>query len=216
MANNYTALIQDIKDFTENDATEFTDNIALIIDLAELRLGKDLDVKGFNGSGTTTVSTKAVAIPTTDAVGDAVTVISINFVRSTPSASGGVQVTLQQKEQDFIETYWPNAAATGTPRFYALTDNANIIVAPTPSSSTAFLFDFTLRLDPLVASSNETNYLTDHYYDALLYTCLIVSAGFMKEEPQEFSVWNTMYQEAILRGREEEKRIKADRNRRRN
>lgn len=210
MANNYTALIQDIKDFTENDATEFTDNIALIIDLAELRLGKDLDVKGFNGSGTTTVSTKAVAIPTTH------TVISINFVRSTPSASGGVQVTLQQKEQDFIETYWPNAAATGTPRFYALTDNANIIVAPTPSSSTAFLFDFTLRLDPLVASSNETNYLTDHYYDALLYTCLIVSAGFMKEEPQEFSVWNTMYQEAILRGREEEKRIKADRNRRRN
>ena len=210
MANNYTALIQDIKDFTENDAAEFTDNIALIIDLAELRLGKDLDVKGFNGSGTTTVSTKAVAIPTTH------TVISINFVRSTPSASGGVQVTLQQKEQDFIETYWPNAAATGTPRFYALTNNANIIVAPTPSSSTAFLFDFTLRLDPLVASSNETNYLTDHYYDALLYTCLIVSAGFMKEEPQEFSVWNTMYQEAILRGREEEKRIKADRNRRRN
>jgi len=210
MANNYTALIQDIKDFTENDAAEFTDNIALIIDLAELRLGKDLDVKGFNGSGTTTVSTKAVAIPTTH------TVISINFVRSTPSASGGVQVTLQQKEQDFIETYWPNAAATGTPRFYALTDNANIIVAPTPSSSTAFLFDYTLRLAPLVASSNETNYLTDHYYDALLYTCLIVSAGFMKEEPQEFSVWNTMYQEAILRGREEEKRIKADRNRRRN
>lgn len=209
MANNYTALVQDIQDFTENDATEFTDNIALIIDLAELRLRKDLGlIKGFRGTGSTTASTKSVTIPTTD------TVVSIQFVKSTPS--GGTQLTLIQKDESFIESFWTDATSTGTPRYYAQINDTTIAVAPTPSASTTFDFIYTLQLAPLVATTNETNYLTDNYYDALLYASLISSVAFMKEEPQEFQVWNTKYQEAMIRGQAEEKRIHQDIDRRRN
>ena len=40
--SNYTTLVQDIKDFTENNGTDFADEIDRFIDNTELRLSKEL------------------------------------------------------------------------------------------------------------------------------------------------------------------------------
>ena len=44
---NYTSLVQNIKDFMEDDGTEFSNSVDTFIDLTELRLSRDLKIPAF-------------------------------------------------------------------------------------------------------------------------------------------------------------------------
>ena len=208
IAATYAILKQDIQDWLENDASEFTDEIDTFIDLGELRVHKDADLAIFRGTDTATATAgnHTITIPTTDEV------IAIRDVRSLPS--GGTTVGLIQKDESFIREFWPVAATQGTPRFWAPLDTVSILIAPAANASTTLTFYYTKRLSPLSAS-NTTNYLTTDCYDALLYACLIEAAAFNKNEDVDHTIFNTKYQEAIGRMLAEEKRINTDRVRRR-
>jgi len=208
MATTYAALKQDIQDWMENDATEFTDEIDTFIDMAELRIQKDLDLTAFRGSATAAISqTDATAtIPTTD------TVIAI---REVTHGTGTSQVAMLQKDESFMYEFNPGGATEGTPRYWAPYSDTVIAFAPAASASGTLTFYYSKRLTALSAS-NTTNYLTTNYQDALLYAALIEAAIFMKEEAETLGAFNTKYQEAIGRGVKEETRILQDRYRRRN
>ena len=44
---NYTELVQNIKDFMEDDGTEFSNAVPTFIELTELRLSRDLKIPAF-------------------------------------------------------------------------------------------------------------------------------------------------------------------------
>ena len=44
---NYTTLVQNIKDFMEDDGAEFSNAVDTFIDLTELRLSRDLKIPAF-------------------------------------------------------------------------------------------------------------------------------------------------------------------------
>ena len=148
--STYTKLVADIKDFMEDDGSEFSDAVDTFIDLAELKLSRDLAVPAFRKrqTGTLTSSDPFLTLPT-----DLVTLEYFQLNNS------NVRTSLLLKSDEFMQEFWPNRTSTGTPKYYAYFDNSTIYVAPTPSANTPVEISYRRRLDAL-SSSNTSNWLT--------------------------------------------------------
>ena len=127
MSFTYTTLKQSIQDYTQNDETTFLSQIPLFIELSEERILKNVQLSLFrrNVSGSFSSSNKFLAVPS-----DFLAPMSLSFTNSDSES-----VFLEFKDADFIQSYNPNPATTGIPRYYAVFDVDNFIVSPTPNSS---------------------------------------------------------------------------------
>ena len=123
---NYTYLVDDIIQATENDSSDFLTYIPKIVNRAEERLTRDLDDYGL-------VSYTSVA------VSSGVNLITLpsgtRVVKNFNVVSNGTRINLLQRTDEYIRDYWPVSASTGTPEYYARRNNTTVIVAPTPVST---------------------------------------------------------------------------------
>tara|TARA_R100001015_G_C4627676_1_gene187346 strand:+ start:1424 stop:2278 length:855 start_codon:yes stop_codon:yes gene_type:complete len=126
MTYTYTELKTAIKDYTENQETTFVSHLSDFIFTAEERIFKSVDLDFFrkNVNGTTTSSNQFLAVPT-----DYLASFSLSIVNS------GTREFLLQKDVNFLQEYSPDTTATGVPRYYALFDSDNFILAPTPNGA---------------------------------------------------------------------------------
>ena len=124
MSFTYSTLKQALKDYTQNDETSFVSNLPMFIRLAEERILKAVQLNFFekNASGTMTASNKFLACP-------------LDFLASNSLAltNNSNFEFLEFKELEFVQSYNPNPATTGTPKYYAQFDVDNFILAPTRS-----------------------------------------------------------------------------------
>ena len=125
MSFTYTTLKQAVQDYVQNDETTFLSQMPLFIRMTEERILKNIQLSLFqkNVSGTLTASNKYLAAPT-----DFLAPISLSIVSSSEN------VFLDFKDANFVQSFNPNSATTGVPRFYAQYDVDNFIVGPTPNS----------------------------------------------------------------------------------
>ena len=125
---NYSDLKTDIINTSENDGTEFSNQVPKFIQKAEFRLVKELDDFGLDEYTTVSVSSgNASAITLNDRVR---LVRNINF-----KTSSGTSVTnLLPRTVEYVNDYWPVSASTGTPRYYTRKNNSTIKIVPTPVS----------------------------------------------------------------------------------
>lgn len=196
---DYDTLTQRIQDWTENDATEFTNIIDTIIGLGELRIQREADLTIFRKEDTATLSignTTVQSLPTD--------IVRVRWIK----AQSGEH--LLSKDESYINEYNKNATA-GAPVYWAYkTDGDEIIVGPSPDVAYTLDIGYTYRIDGL-SSTNSNNWLGDNAEDVLLYACLLEAQGFMKEEQQEFDRWTGMYERALQTlVNEEQKRRRSD------
>ena len=184
--STYTKLVAAIKDFMEDDGSEFSDAVDTFIDLAELKLSRDLAVPAFRKrqTGTLTSSDPFLTLPT-----DLVTLEYFQLNNS------NVRTSLLLKSDEFMQEFWPNRTSTGTPKYYAYFDNSTIYVAPTPSANTPVEISYRRRLDAL-SSSNTCIWLTTDAYDALLYACLIEASHYNRND-KLLQYHSGLYQKAV-------------------
>ena len=125
MSFTYSTLKSALKDYTQNDETSFVSNLPLFIRLAEERILKAVQLSVFekNASGTMTANNQFLACPSDFLASNSLTITnSSNFEY------------LQFKELEFVQSYNPNSATTGTPKYYAQFDVDHFLIAPTPDS----------------------------------------------------------------------------------
>lgn len=165
---NYSTLKQNIKDFMEDDGTEFSNAIDTFIDITELKLSRELKIPAFRrrATSTTTSGDPFITMPT-----DMVSLENLHLIESNS------RTLLLLRSDEFMMEYWPDRTATGSPRYYAYFDDDTIYVAPTPSSNISVEISYRRRL-PALSSSNTTNWLTDNASDALLYGSLVEASAF--------------------------------------
>ena len=127
MSYTYTTLKQAIQDYTENDETTFIRNLPIFIRNTEERILKNVQLSLFqrNAAGTLTFSNKFLTAPS-----DFLAPFSLSYTDSSSE-----QVFLDFKDANFVQSFNPNPATTGTPRFYAQYDLDHFIIGPTPNSS---------------------------------------------------------------------------------
>ena len=145
MSFTYTQLKTAIEDYTENNETSFLSNIPLFIRLTEERILKNVQLNLFrkNVAGAMTASNQFLEMPS-----DFLAPFSLSFTNSDSDTT-----FVEYKDPEFVQTYTPNTATTGAPRYYAAYDLDNFILGPTPNSSYAVELHYFYRPESLTEST---------------------------------------------------------------
>ncbi len=190
MSFTYDQLKQAVQDYTENDETSFVNNLPVFIRQAEERILKNVQLSFFrkNVTGNMTSSNKYLAVPS-----DFLAPFSLSFVDSNSD-----HVFLDFKDVDFVQSFHPNSATTGNPRYYAVFDVDNFVLGPTPDSAYAVELHYFYRPASLTAGSGSgTTWLSENAELTLLYGTLIEAYIYMKGEPDIMAQYEKRFVEAI-------------------
>lgn len=196
---NYTYLVEDIIDATENDGSEFLAAIPKMVNRVEERLTKTLDDYGLVTSTSVALSAgkNTFTVPTGTLI-----------IKNIHIKDAGTKIGLLQRTDEFINDYWPVSASTGTPKYYARKTNTEIMFAPTASATYGGTIVYTVKPSALT-SANQTNYYSDYCYDALFYGCMVEAGDFMKNYNVS-NVYEQRYQNAIQLLRNQARRTRRD------
>jgi len=190
MSFTYAQLKQAIQDYTENDETTFVTNLPVFIRAAEERILKNIQLTLFrkNVSASFTASNEYLASPT-----DFLAPFSLSYT----DAEGDKEFLLF-KDVNFIQDYNPDATDTGAPRYYAVFDINNFIIAPTPNSNYSVELHYYYRPESLTAGADSgTTWLSENATMAMLYGSLIEAYTFMKGEQDLVANYNQRFVEAL-------------------
>ena len=190
MSFTYTQLKTAIQDFCENTETSFVTNLPLFIRAAEERILKSVQLSFFrkNVTANFSASDQFLAIPS-----DFLAPFSLSFTDSSSNKN-----FLDFKDVNFLQEFTPNAATTGTPRYYAVFDVSNFIIAPTPASALAVELHYYYRPGSLTTGGDSgTTWLSENAELALLYGSLYEAYTFMKGEADVLQNYNARLVEAI-------------------
>ena len=175
MTYTYSELKQAIQDYTENDETTFVNNLDNFIRNTEERILKGVQLTVFrkNASGSATTGNKYLAAPT-----DFLAPYSMSVV------NGSNNEFLLYKDVNFLQSYNPNSASTGTPKYYGYFDVDNFILAPTPDADYSVEIHYLYRPASLTAQGDSgTTWLSQNAPVTMLYGSLVEAYTFMKGEP---------------------------------
>ena len=191
MSYTQTTLKQAIQDYAENDETTFVNNLDNFIQNAEEKILKLVDLEYFrkNVSAVMTSGNKFLAQPS-----DYLSTFSISY-----NDNAGVEHTfIEQKDVNFIQSYWPNSSNTGPPRYYGIFDVNNFILAPTPDQSYSVELHYYYRPTSLTAGADGgTTWLATNAPNALLYGSLVEAYTFMKGEADVIQNYTQRFVEAV-------------------
>ena len=189
MALTYSTLVQAIKDYTDYEETVFVSQIDRFISNAEQRILLDVQLPVFrkNQQGTLNADNKYLALPS-----DFLAPFSLSVV------SSNTYDFLLNKDFNFIQESYPDTTETGKPKFYAIFDDTNLIVAPMPDAAYTMEFHYFYAPDGLSAANTST-WLSSNAYDSLLYAALVEAYIFMKGDTELLSYYQGRYQETLPR-----------------
>jgi hypothetical protein len=187
---NYSSLVSNIKNFLEDDSTEFSDSIDAIVDQAEEIIFQRLpNMPCFrqNATGNLVAGTSSY------------TIASARIVRQVSITVSSETTYLNHRIDSYLRDYWPNSTTQGTPIMYS-TDSAStsgtiITVAPTPSSTNAYRVDFSAPATGL-SSGTTTTWLGDNAENVILSACLYEASAFLKA-PETVSLYKSQFDEAV-------------------
>jgi hypothetical protein len=189
MSFTYAQLKQAIQDYAENDEASFVNNLPIFIRNTEERILKNVQLSLFrkNSVGSLTTGNKYLACPS-----DYLAPMALSY-----TDGSGEKAFLDFKDVDFIQTVHPNAASTGSPRFYAAFDVDNFIVAPTPDADYAVEIHYFYRPASLTAGADSgTTWLSENASMTMLYGALVEAYTYMKGEPDILQ----LYQQQFMQG----------------
>lgn len=185
MAWTYTTLKQAMQDYLETDETTFVDNIDIIIQQAEDRILKKVQLPDFrkNVTGSTTTGDPYLSIPA-----DFLSPYSL-------SVDNSGQEFLQFKDVNFIREVYPTSSGTGTPKYYAIFEDTFFLLGPTPDDDYAAELHYFYKPDSIVTAS--TSWLGTHAESALLWACLYEAYVFLKGDQDLLQVYKDRMDDAL-------------------
>ena len=190
MSFTYAQLETAIQDYTENTETSFVSNLSTFNTQAEERILKSVQLSLFrkNVSGTMANANRFLACPS-----DYLAPFSLSFVDASSD-----HVFLDFKDPDYVQSFNPDAATVGLPRYYAVYDVDNFILGPTPNAAYNVELHYFYRPASLTAgAAGGTTWLSENASIALLYGSLIEAYIFMKGEPDMMALYEKRFTEAI-------------------
>jgi hypothetical protein len=187
---NYSQLVAQIQDYTENQFT--TTVINTFITQAEQRIYNTVQLPALrkNVTGTTTSGNKYLAIPTGWLSTFSLAVINAN----------NEYLYLLNKDVNFIRQSFPDTDTDfyGVPQYYAVFDNSAFILGPTPDASYSMELHYFYYPESITTVSGGTTWLGDNFSSVLLYGSLLEAYTYMKGEKDVLDNYRVRYDEAML------------------
>ena len=182
MAITYTNFLTQVRNYTEVSSSVLSDTLLdQFIRNTELAIAGAVDyddLRKFSNS-TFTASNRAVSLP-----GD------LKYLRAVKITDGGTEIFLEKRDQTFIAEFNPTGTE-GQPKYYAMYNDKNIIVAPTPASALPIQIQY-IKNAPHFDSST-TTMLSDQYENLLLYGVLVECFSYLKGPQDMYNLYKTRY-----------------------
>jgi hypothetical protein len=209
MSVTYNSFVSEIATLTVisstilvNGDTNFQGIMPAIIDYAEGRLWRDLDlpvVVVTDTSVSTSSGVRTIALSTTQ--GTLLAIQAVNIM--TPAGAGssnGTRVPLVPVSHAVIDAVYPSAISSNCaqPEYFARITDTQILFGPTPDQGYAAHVTATTRPAPLSAS-NSTTWLSLNVPELMIAAGMIFASGSMRDfgaqsdNPQMAQSWETQY-----------------------
>jgi hypothetical protein len=189
MAISYSNFLTQIRNYTEVGSTVLTDSLLdQFISNTELNVAGKIDYDDLRKYATSNFISgqRYLSLP-----GDLVVVRSIQTIIS------GTRNFLEKRDTSFISEFNPDEN-TGTPIYYAMWDEFNVVVAPTPNAAAAAgQVQINYIIDPPHFTSTTSTYLSEHQQSLLLYGVLTESFSYLKGPMDMYNLYKTKYDEEI-------------------
>jgi len=197
----YTAALAELMVTSAADAN-FIGILPSIIDYAEQRIYRELDLPYTNttdSSATVTAGQRTFNLPTS--LGTFIVVDYLNIITpSTATPTIGSRTALIPTSRDFIDIVYPsNATATGTPVYFGMVSNTQVLLAPVPDAAYPVEVIGTIRPTPL-SVANPTTILTSYVPDLFMAASMVFASGYMRnfgsqaDDPKMSQSWENQYQ----------------------
>lgn len=175
--NSYQTLKDAVIATAEDDSVEFAVFIDTAIDIAEVRLAREIDTLGMTLTATVTAASASSLLTKPVGYKNGQDLWFIN-------TSTSERVVLKKKPYSYVLDYWPVASSVGVPKYYADVDTSTFIIAPTANTSIAMTLRYEGRPAALT-SANPTNYFIDQCSDALFFAVMVEMSRFSRNTTQE-------------------------------
>jgi hypothetical protein len=187
---NYTELVSEIQNYTENEFT--TEVVNTFITQAEQRIYNSVQLPALrkNVTGMTTAGNKYLAMPA-----DWLATFSLAVINS-----NNEYLYLLNKDVNFIRQSYPDTDSDfyGEPAYYAVFDNVSFIMGPTPDDSYDVELHYFYYPESITTTQSGTTWLGDNFSSTLLYGSLLEAYTYMKGEADVMANYRARYDEAML------------------
>jgi hypothetical protein len=188
MALNYSQLVVQIQDYTENTFT--VTDINNFIQQAEQRIYNTVQLPALrkNVTGSLSIGNKYLAMPT-----DWLSTFSLAVINAANEYN-----YLLNKDVNFIRQSFPDTDTDfyGEPQYYAVFDNSTFIVGPTPDANYSAELHYFYYPESIVTAG--TSWVGTNFSSALLYGSLLEAYTYMKGEKDVLDNYRNRYDEAML------------------
>lgn len=191
MAFTYTQLQDAIKDYTENDETNFVANLPTFITAAEDRIFKLVDLEFFrkNVTGVTNIADPYLTVP-----GDYLAPFSMQITTS------GFKKFLEFKDVNWVQQYAIDVGSNTTPVYYSIYDIDNFILGPTPDIAYDIELHYYYKPASLTAGAGGgSTWLSTNAPNVLLYGSLVEAYTYMKGEPDIMQGYEQRFAQELQR-----------------
>jgi hypothetical protein len=158
----------------------WNDNKPLLIERAQLRIQRTLDLNADRLEDTIIAAESQVYLPD-----------DLIILRLLQVENGEY---LSQKDISFVRSYWPNPVLTGVPKYYAYVDDQIIQIAPTPDDA-SLVISYTVRL-PILGPDQSSNWLSEYTPELLQYS-LLMEMGIWTKDNQMMQVYRALFSETL-------------------
>ena len=185
---NYAQLVTAIEDYTETSEATFVSQIPNFVQLAEERIYNSVQIPAIrkNVTGTMTTSFPYFQLPS-----DWLSTFSLAVIDPVT----GEYEYLLNKDVNFIRAAYPPPNSTGKPQYYAIFDDATMLLGPTPD--VAYTAELHYYYYPASIVNVNISWLGDNFESVLLYGSLREAYTYLKGEQDMMTYYEQKYQEAL-------------------
>ena len=185
MAWTYAALSTAIEDYVVSTETKFVGNMPVIVQQAEDRILKKVQLPDFrkNVTGSTTGSDQYLGIPN-----DFLAPYSLMVDNNGYEA-------LIIKDVNFVREAYPSSGTEGAPKYYSIFEDTSFLLGPTPDKSYAVELHYFYKPESIVTAG--TSWLGTHAESCLFYGCLVEAYTFQKGDADMLALCTERYTDAL-------------------
>src|SRR5512143_356528 len=218
MALTYDTYVNQISNLVVIGSTtpEFQTMLPGMIDYAEQRIYRELDplrVQITDDTATASSGNRNFTVPTT--YGTYIIIDNINIITpSSLTAATGSRVQLTPVSREFLDIAYPSGQdATGTPEFWAMASDTQILFGPSPDLPYPVEVVGVQRPVPL-SSANSSTFLTQYVPDLFEAASMVYASGYMRDfgqqadNPQMGASWESQYKQLFQSAMIEQLRAK--------
>lgn len=179
--------LQDWPDDTDDTIGGYVDNIPRMVQLAELRVVKDLNLDIFDVTDTSAVVTASNPLVVKPA--------GLIVTRSMWLITATVRTAILQRSRDFVRNYTLDPSVTGTPKYYAEETELSWRIGKTPAANATIETIGIYR--PASLYDEESTWLGDNCGD-LIFTAALMESEHLLKADDRYTEMKTKYYEELL------------------